>query len=185
MPASTAAAAPTTSEPRLVVKRFWAISTTSNSSLFGHHDHAGTDAGWVTGFGSVSADLVEVKDEVADNEAGIVTRCSIVRMRAGVAGRRAGIAGIVEATTVPGVTRDVEVAETAYRYGARCSVDLRERAVRSQIRIQDPRNIRTKSIRSISGRIGRVELEPVVVAGRTVWRAELGFLVAAVKSRVE
>src|SRR6266540_2853618 len=69
MPASTAAPPPTSIEPRLVEKRFWAISTTSSSSLFGHHDDAGVDAAWITRFGPISADLVEIEDEVPHDEA--------------------------------------------------------------------------------------------------------------------
>src|SRR5213080_1775895 len=118
MPARTAAAAPTSSEPRLVVKRFWAISTTSNSSLFRHHDDARIDAVWITRLAVVPAELAEVEDEMPDDQACVVVRRSIVRMWAVVVRRRAWVARIVEATAVAGVTGDIKVSESCDRHGA-------------------------------------------------------------------
>src|SRR6266550_6623414 len=107
IPARTAAAAPTRSEPRLVVKRFWAISTTSFSSLLSHHDHAGIDAVWITRCGSVSAELVEVEDEVADDEARVAVGNGVIAL---------ALARRSEAAPAAGVACDVEVAEPGHRH---------------------------------------------------------------------
>src|SRR5438552_17612578 len=102
IPARTAAAAPTSSDPRLVVNMFLAISTTSNSSLFRHHDHAGVDAVWVTRLAVVPAELAEVEDEVPNDETRVVIRRSIIWMCAVVVRGRAWVARIVEATAIAG-----------------------------------------------------------------------------------
>src|SRR5712691_8544725 len=114
IPARTAAAVPTRSEPRLVVNRFWAISTTSFSSLLSHHDHAGIEAAWITRRCSVSAKLVQVEDEVPHDEAGVVVRYRIVAF---------ALAGVVEAHALPGPAGDVEMSESCDGYGTGSPVD--------------------------------------------------------------
>src|SRR2546425_331095 len=93
------------SDPRRVEKRFWAISTTSYSSLLGHHDDAGIDAVWITGLRSVSADLVDIPDEVSDDQARVVVRNRIVTIT---------LAWVVEAATLSSPTGDVEMAEAGH-----------------------------------------------------------------------
>src|SRR6266508_1178743 len=66
IPASTAAAAPMRNEPRLVEKRFWAISTTRASSLLGHDWDAVAEARGVARDRAPSAvQPVDVLDEVS------------------------------------------------------------------------------------------------------------------------
>src|SRR6266545_3846344 len=115
IPARTAAAAPTRSEPRLVVNMFWAISTTSYSSLIGHHDHAGIEAAWITRFGSVSADCVDVPNEVPDDQARVAVRNRIVPI---------ALTGVVEAITLSSPTRDVEVPKADDGHRAGCPIDV-------------------------------------------------------------
>src|SRR5439155_3947976 len=129
IPARTAAAAPTRREPRLVVNIFWAISTTSFSSLLSHHDHAGIEAAWITRHCSVSAKLVQVEDEVPHDEAGVVVRYRIVAV---------ALAGVGEAAARSGPAGDVEMSESCDGYGPGGSVHVRERAVGGQVRIQNP-----------------------------------------------
>src|SRR5438132_11361899 len=158
-PATMAAAAPTRSEPRLVVNRFWAISTTSSSSLFRHHDHAGIDAVWITTDGSVAAHRVDVPNKVSDDQARIVVRNRIVAVPR---------TRVVEAATLPVPACDVEVAEADDWHRAGCSVDVRKGAVRRQIGVQDSAITRWEAVLPSriggSGRIVRVEHRPVVVA---------------------
>src|SRR5438445_9268150 len=159
-PATMAAAAPTRSEPRLVVNRFWAISTTSSSSLFRHHDHAGIDAVWITTDGSVAAHRVDVADEVSDDQAGVVVRDRVVSV---------ALAGVVEAPTLAIPTSDVEVAEANDWHRAGCSFDVRKGAVRREIGVQDSAITRWEAVLPSriggAGRIVRGEHWPVVVGG--------------------
>src|SRR4051812_32819584 len=64
--ASTAAAPPMKNDPRLVVNRFWAISTTGTPPLFRHDCHAGVEASDDARLGTGSGRAVgDVRDEIA------------------------------------------------------------------------------------------------------------------------
>src|SRR5439155_10577208 len=62
------------SEPRLVEKRFWAISTTSSSSLLRHDGDTRPEsagAGIARRRAAAGVELVDVLDEMADDRPGI------------------------------------------------------------------------------------------------------------------
>src|SRR5438034_1784293 len=165
-PATRAAAAPMRSEPLRVVNRFWAISTTSNSSLFRHHEHAGIDAAWIARQSSVSAHRVDVPDEVSDDQACVVAWNRIVTV---------SLTGVVEAPALSVPTCDIEMTKTDDGHRTGCPVDMREGAVRRQVGVQDSWIANGKAIlpSRVSGcrRVVIDEHRPVVMAFLTEWWA--------------
>src|SRR5437667_12212341 len=120
-PATRAAAAPMRSEPLRVVNRFWAISTTSSSSLFRHHEHAGVDAVRVASHRSVAAHRVDVPDEVSDDQACVVAWNRIVTV---------SLTGVVEAPALSVPTCGIEMTATDDGHRTGTPVDMREGAAR-------------------------------------------------------
>src|SRR5919202_5191130 len=104
------------------------MSTTYFSSLLGHHDDAGADAVGITCRRTGASNGVDVSDEVANDEAGVVVRHRIVAV---------ALARVVEAAPLPCPAGDVKVAERDQRDGTRRSVDVRERAVGGDVRVQN------------------------------------------------
>src|SRR2546422_1299938 len=170
-----------TSEPRRVENRFWAISTTSNSSLFGHHDHAGKEAAWITRSGPVSTDRVDESDEVADDESRIAVRHGIVRVKPWVVRRGSRLAWVFEAAPIPCVPRYIEMSKAGHRDGSGRTVDVREGAVRRDVGVQDS-GIPTR--KAVVHSVGH-EHVPVVVPVAIDERAGVGTLIAPIKTRVE
>src|SRR5881397_4054797 len=103
IPANTAAAAPTRSEPRLVVNRFWAISTTYGSSLLREYGDTGVEASDDTG---LRARRVRAGSDVRDEVSGEVARRDV---------RNRAWAGVVIAVSVSAPASDVEDAKADHR----------------------------------------------------------------------
>ena len=75
------------------------------------------------------AQRVDVSDEVTDDESRVVIRDRIIAI---------ALTWVVEAAALSKPPGDVEVSETDHGNRARGSVDVRERSVRRQERVQDP-----------------------------------------------
>ena len=105
---------------------------------------------------------------MAHDQARVVIRHRVVAV---------ALAGVVEAPALPGPAGDVEMSESSDGYGTGSPVDVGKRAVRGQVRIQNPAVSHGEPVGPILVGVGCVELRPVVVAVRTQGWATLGFVV--------